>query len=68
MEPRLRRHRPGVGCIRGMRIPVWVIVNRIAHGTGVEEILEGSPDLERQDVAQALAYAACLTREEVRSS
>jgi uncharacterized protein (DUF433 family) len=51
-----------------MRIPVWVIVNQIAHGARVEEILEGYPDLEREDVSQALVYAAWLTRDEVRSS
>jgi uncharacterized protein (DUF433 family) len=56
----------GRACIRGMRIPVSVIVSQIAHGAAVEEILRGYPDLEREDIQQALEYAAWLTREEVR--
>ena len=49
--------------IRGMRIPVSVIVRQIAHGATYEEILEGYPDLEREDIQQAIQYAAWLTRE-----
>lgn len=58
----------GRACIRGMRIPVSVIVGQIAHGATFEEILAGYPDLERDDIKQAIEYAAWLTREEVRSS
>ena len=58
----------GRACIRGMRIPVAVIVAQIAHGATFEELLEGYPDLERADIQQALEYAAWLTREEVRTS
>lgn len=58
----------GQACIRGMRIPVSVLVSQVAHGASVEEILAGYPDLEREDVTQALEYAAWLTREEVRIS
>lgn len=58
----------GQACIRGMRIPVSVIVSQVAHGATAEEILAGYPDLEREDVTQALEYAAWLTREEVRIS
>ena len=36
----------GRACIRGMRIPVSVIVGQIAHGATFEEILQGYPDLE----------------------
>jgi uncharacterized protein (DUF433 family) len=56
----------GRACIRGMRIPVSVIVGQIAHGASVEEILEGYPDLEREDIQQAIEYAAWLTHEQVR--
>jgi uncharacterized protein (DUF433 family) len=56
----------GRACIRGMRIPVSVIVGQVAHGASVEEILKGYPDLEREDIQQALEYAAWLTREEIR--
>jgi uncharacterized protein (DUF433 family) len=61
-DPKIRG---GRACIRGMRIPVSVIVGQIAHGASFEEILEGYPDLEREDVQQALEYAAWLTKEEV---
>lgn len=56
----------GRACIRGMRIPVSVIVSQIAHGATFDEILKGYPDLEREDIEQALKYAAWLTQEEVR--
>jgi uncharacterized protein (DUF433 family) len=55
----------GRACLRGMRIPVSVIVGQIAHGASFEEILEGYPELDREDIQQALEYAAWLTREEV---
>ncbi len=55
----------GRACIRGMRIPVSVIVSQIAHGAKVEEILKDYPDLEPEDIQQALEYAAWLTQEEV---
>jgi len=58
----------GRACIRGMRIPVSVIVAQVAHGATIDEILEGYPDLEREDVQQALEYAAWLTRDEIRTS
>jgi uncharacterized protein (DUF433 family) len=55
----------GRACIRGMRIPVSVIIGQIAHGATVEEILKDYPDLEPEDIQQALEYAAWLTQEEV---
>ncbi len=55
----------GKACIRGMRIPVSVIVNQIAHGATFEEILQEYPDLEKGDIEQAVEYAAWLTKEEV---
>ena len=57
----------GRACIREMRIPVSVIVGQIAHGATFEEVLQGYPDLQREDIQQALEYAAWLTRDEVRS-
>ena len=48
-----------------MRILVSVMVGQVAHGATVEEILTEYPDLEREDVMQALEYAAWLTQEEV---
>ena len=55
----------GKACIRGMRIPVSVIVGQIAHGATVEEICADYPDLELEDIKQALEYAAWLAQEEV---
>ncbi len=57
----------GRACIRGMRIPVSIIVGQIAHGAAVEEVLADYPDLESEDIQQALEYAAWLTQEEVHS-
>ena len=57
----------GRACIRGMRIPVSVIVGQVAHGAAVEEILQGYPDLKAEDIQQAMEYAAWLTQEEVHS-
>ena len=50
----------GRACIRGMRIPVSVIVGQIAHGASFDEILADYPDLEPEDIRQALEYAAGL--------
>jgi len=55
----------GRACIRGMRIPVSVIVGQVAHGATLEEILADYPDLEPEDVQQAIGYAAWLAQEEV---
>ena len=57
----------GRACIRGMRIPVSIIVGQIAHGATVDEILADYPDLEQKDVQQALEYAAWLAQEEVHT-
>ena len=49
----------GGPCIRGMRVTVGTVVGcLLAAGGSTEEILEGYPYLERQDVQAALAYAA----------
>jgi len=57
----------GRACIRGMRIPVSVIVGQVAYGASWDEMLRDYPDLERDDIQQALEYAAWLTHEEVRT-
>jgi uncharacterized protein (DUF433 family) len=58
----------GRACIRGMRIPVSVVVSQLAHGAPVEEILENYPDLEPEDVTQALEYVSWLAEEQVHSA
>lgn len=55
----------GRACIRGMRIPVSVIVGQIAHGATTEEVLADYPDLVPADIRQALECAAWLAQEEV---
>ncbi|MBI3796661.1 MAG: DUF433 domain-containing protein [Deltaproteobacteria bacterium] len=55
----------GRACVRGMRIPVSVIVGQIAYGATVEDVLAEHPDLEREDIQQALTYTAWLAHEEV---
>ena len=55
----------GRACIRGLRITVGLIVSLVAEGSSWDEILADYPDLEREDIRQALAYAAWLTREEI---
>ena len=58
----------GRACIRGMRIPVSVIVGQIAHGATMQEILKGYPDLQEDDIKQAMEYAAWLTQEEIHTA
>src|SRR6266481_685792 len=53
----------GVACLRGLRIPVATVVAMIADGMTAEEILEALPDLEPDDIGQALHYAAESVRE-----
>ena len=55
----------GRACIRGMRIPVSVILGQLEYGATTEEVLADYPDLEREDIQQALAYTAWLAREEI---
>ena len=55
----------GKACIRGMRIPVSLLVSQIAHGASVDEILAGYPDLEAADLEQAIQYAAWLAQEQI---
>ena len=53
----------GVPCIRGFRIPVATVVGMIANGMSVETILKEYPDLEKDDIYEALSYAAEAVRE-----
>ena len=55
----------GRACIRGMRISVSLIVNLVANGMTVEEIIDEYPDLEAEDIQQALHYAAWATEDTV---
>jgi uncharacterized protein (DUF433 family) len=53
----------GIPCIRGLRIPVATVVDMVADGMATSEILEAYPDLEPDDVTEALRYAAEAVRE-----
>jgi uncharacterized protein (DUF433 family) len=48
----------GKPCIRGMRVTVGMLVGQIGAGRSIEELLTDYPYLEREDILQALRYAA----------
>jgi uncharacterized protein (DUF433 family) len=50
----------GRACIRGMRISVSLIVSLVANGMTASQIVAEYPDLEEEDVAQALKYASWI--------
>ena len=53
----------GKACIRGMRVTVGMIVGQLGAGLSIDELLDDYPYLEREDVLQALQYAAWLAQE-----
>ncbi len=53
----------GVPCLRSLRIPVATIVAMIADGMNEQQILEAYPDLEPDDIREAIHYAAEAVRE-----
>ena len=53
----------GKACIRGMRVTVAMVVGQIGAGHTIDEILADYPYLEREDVLQALRYAAWLAED-----
>ena len=53
----------GKACVRGMRVTVGMIVGQIGAGRSIEQLLTDYPYLEREDVMQALRYAAWLSQE-----
>jgi uncharacterized protein (DUF433 family) len=55
----------GEACIKGTRIPAHQIVNMLANGDAIEELLEEYPSLEREDILACLRYAAQLTEEQI---
>jgi uncharacterized protein (DUF433 family) len=59
LDPRIMG---GRACIRGMRIPVSAILGQIAHCATCDEIQQDYSDLDREDLEQALEYAARLTQ------
>ena len=55
----------GQACIRGTRIPVSVVLDNIADGATLDDIIAEYPSLSKEDIQAAIAYAAELTRERV---
>ena len=53
----------GKACVRGMRVTVGMIVGQIGAGHSIEEVLADYPYLEREDIMQALRYAAWRAEE-----
>jgi uncharacterized protein (DUF433 family) len=54
----------GAPCIRGLRIPVATVVSMVAEGLSDDEILKSHPDLEAEDIREALAQAVKWTMPE----
>ena len=52
----------GVPCLRSLRIPVATVVGIVADSMSEDEILQAFPDLEREDICEALHYAAEAAR------
>lgn len=55
----------GKPCIRGLRMPVASVLSYLSSGMTIEEILEEWPELEREDIYQALGYASWTMEERV---
>ena len=57
----------GAACFRGTRVPVSVVLDNLADGATVQQILEQYPTLQDVHIAAAMAYAADLARERIVS-
>lgn len=55
----------GVPCMRGTRVPVYVVLDNLADGETAETILDQYPSLKPEHIPAAIAYAAELARERV---
>jgi uncharacterized protein (DUF433 family) len=57
----------GQACVRGLRIPVSLslVINLVANGMTTDEIVKEYPDLEPEDIQEALFYASWVTHEEL---
>ncbi len=55
----------GKPCVKGTRIPVYVLLQKMAAGETTEELLTSYPQLSLEDLRACLAYAAALAGEEV---
>ncbi len=55
----------GKACIKGTRIMVSVVLDNLAAGTSIKEIIKNYPSLKEEDILAAIAYAAELARERI---
>lgn len=62
VDPRVMGGRP---CIRGLRMPVSRVLGMLAAGEDEPAILRNHPDLEPEDIRQALTYAASLADDRI---
>lgn len=60
MDPQVMGGKP---CIRGMRVTVGALVGLMASGKSIDEVLAAYPYIEREDVLEALSYAAWRAEE-----
>lgn len=61
-DPKVMHGKP---CIKGTRIPVYLILNLLAGGMPEAEILENYPDLVKEDIQACIKYASLLAEQEV---
>ena len=62
IDPKICHGQP---CVKGTRIMVWIVVQYLANGDKVADVLKSHPALTRKDVQACLAYAAEMTRERI---
>jgi uncharacterized protein (DUF433 family) len=55
----------GQACIKGTRMPVHQVVQMLANGDVIDDLLHSYPTIEREDILSCLEYAAYLTQEQV---
>ena len=55
----------GVACVKGTRIPVYLLVRMMANGDTIDDLLEEYPSLIREDILACLDYAASVSEEQV---
>ena len=62
IDPEIHHGEP---CIKGTRVPVAILVGSIADGMTIEQVIQEYPQLHREAVQAALAYAADVVRQDI---
>ena len=55
----------GQACIKGTRIPVYQIIQMLANGDSISDLLNAYPSLKKEDILESLKYAAALAEEQI---